>query len=111
MSELLSEPQIRRRRRLTHLVGAAAFVFAAYSLVRYLSADFPATRAQFARTPDLVAILIFWTLAPPAWFFVEHFWLWGGADDAMRARVAAGQALAKPFWAAVLATLLFLVPK
>lgn len=69
-----------------------------------------------------VAHVVLWTVGPPAWFFLETYTL--GAhllpdashpdDPARKAgyeRMRLGQDLASKVWAAVLAAILFLIPK
>jgi len=111
MTETLSVDEISWRRWLTRFVGLAAFLFAVYSVRRFLQSDFPTSRAVFVESWDLMAILFFWTFAPAVWFFFEYFFLWYRADEKFLGKVKTGQDLAKTFWAAVLATLLFLIPK
>jgi hypothetical protein len=59
----------------------------------------------------LKSVLLIWILAPSAWFLFEVNLLWKKADDTRLASIKAGQELARPFWAAVLAALLLLVPR
>jgi hypothetical protein len=98
-----------------HCIAAVAFalgvVVAWASLSYYLSPSLPTTRVNFIADHRAVAILFFWSFVPPAWFFVEYFVVWGNGSEAELKRVGDGQKLAQPFWAAILATLLFLVPK
>lgn len=69
-----------------------------------------------------VAHVIAWTVLPPAWFFFETYvldsHLLPTAQHAVDPKLKAaydslrlGQELAKNFWAAILAAILFLVPK
>ena len=68
-----------------------------------------------------VAHIVAWTLGPPVWFFVEWYVLHPellpnatekvGQLKAEYERLKLGQELAKPIWAAILAAVLFLVPK
>lgn len=69
-----------------------------------------------------IAHVVGWTLGPPAWFFIETYTLDSellpsvrhATDPALKAAydsLRLAQDLAKNFWAAVLAAILFSVPK
>jgi hypothetical protein len=111
LSHPLKLSQFTWRHRLTHAVFIVAITFAFVSLRYFLDPKFPADRAAFTHDAFCVIIVFFWTLAPPAWFFFEFLFLWAGttADDLKRVQDC--QKLAQPFWAALLATLLLLIPK
>ena len=57
------------------------------------------TEARAARR-DLWALLLLWTLLPPAWFSIEYFQLYGryGLPDTLD-QFKYGQELASKFWA------------
>ena len=97
---------------VTVFVAVVAVGFGVFSLSYFLNQNFPKTRQAFIASPLCVFILFFWTFALPAWFYIEYFILWAGEGSKdIRADVLNGQKLAQPFWAAILATLLFLVPR
>ena len=69
-----------------------------------------------------IAHVIAWTIVPPAWFFLETYTLDAhllpsakhADESALKAAydsLRLSQELAKNFWAAILAAILFLVPK
>jgi hypothetical protein len=95
---------------ITLSVFLAAAGFAVYSTLCFLKLGLPESWGD-AALRHWKLIILFWTLAPPAWFFIEHYVLWGGNPDSdCLKRIEMGRELAQPFWAAVLATLLFLIP-
>lgn len=108
MSEEYSKSDKTWRKRFTKLLGLAALGWAIYSIGYFLK---PISRVHFETEYFPKVIILFWTIGPPIWFFCEYFWLWKNADEKTQARIQVGQDLARPFWAAVLATLLFLLPK
>lgn len=107
--DILDVHSYKRQHRINLAVSIPAILLAGFSLWHFLT--FRGGRAEFLKDWFGVVSVFFWTLAPPAWFFIEFFVLWEGATDAELKRVQDGQKLAQAFWAAVLAALLFLVPK
>jgi hypothetical protein len=92
-------------------VFLVAAVFAVYSVLCFLKLGLPESWRDLGLR-QWKLILLFWTLAPPAWFFLEHYLLWGSDQPLEQLeRIKMGRELAQPFWAAVLATLLFLMPE
>lgn len=78
--------------------------------------------ARSALTKCGIAHVVAWTIAPPAWFFLEAFIIHGdllpsaahSSDPALKAqydRLRVAQDLGAKVWAAILASILFLVPK
>jgi hypothetical protein len=111
LGNLFSFGEYTFRHWITVLAFVVAFGVAVLCVNFFLSSKLPATRALFIQNRLCLFAVFFWTFAPPAWFFFEYFVLWSGttADDLKR--VLDGQRLAQPFWGAVLATLLFLIPR
>ena len=81
-----------------HWISFATFVvavaFAIYCLWFFGNAPNEQKRAH-------VWLLGVWGLGPPAFFFLEYYFLWKQADTAQQQRLKAGRELAQPFWAAV----------
>jgi hypothetical protein len=112
MSALSIHDAIWLRQVFTVAIGVFAFVSGFLSLHVFLRKDFPKTRADFVANRLCVFILFLWTFGPPAWFFFEYVVLWAGDNfKDIRVDILNGQKLAQSFWAAILATLLFLIPK
>lgn len=91
-------------------VGYAFYVLRGFWKKR-LTAEAPATGEL--TTAGKIHVLL-WTVGPPTWFFIEY-WLastYGcpGSKDALE-DVKLWQDMAKPFWAGVLAAILFLKGK
>jgi len=95
---------------LTLFIGCGVIVSAVYSILMFAS-QAGLNRTSFFGEWFNLAILIIWSCGPPAWFYVEYYVLWPDADIETKEKLKVGRELAKPFWAAVIATLLFLVPK
>jgi len=77
---------------------------------------------KFELTRVGIAHVVGWTIGPPAWFFIETFTIDDSllpsaahsTDPALKAkydRLRVAQELASKVWAAILASILFLVPK
>jgi len=77
----------------------------------------------FAKAPRKIStctafLTVFWALGPPIWFFVEYYavdhdWIVNlpGTKDALLHSVTTYADYASKIWAAVVATILFLVKK
>ena len=105
----LQSNQVRWRHRLVAGLGIVTFLFGFPSV--WWAFHFPRARLEFLDRPELVALVFFWTLGPPLWFLFEYFVLWKGADEQQLKQIKEWQDIAKPLWAAVLATVLFFIPK
>jgi len=86
-----------------------AISFAIFSVYYFLELSPDNSRAF--RTNSIVRlILACWIFVPPAWFFFEYYILWSNASVKKKEELKNARQLAQPFWAAVLLSLLFLVP-
>jgi hypothetical protein len=95
---------------VTFLSAVSAILFAIFSIFHF-GASAQEQKPDFFENPLNLLILSFWTCAPPAWFFCEYYILWPDASEHKKEQIRIGRELAKPFWAAVLATLLLIMPK
>ncbi len=52
--------------------------------------------------------LIFWSFAPPTWFWIEYFWIWQREEDGKRPTLEVfthGQDICRNIWLAIVAAL------
>ena len=96
------------RKFITFLFASAAIIVA-YKSIDYFLGDRWNDMAGFKEDPYASKILFIWIFGPPIWFFFERYVVWYGTTDAERMGMKEGRELAKPLWAAVLATLVLLI--
>ena len=87
--------------------GVGAFIYGIVAVYRIASGA--AQPALGTRSTEVIWHVMLWTFAPPLWFAFEATFLCKSNEDWQRLK--ANQELAGRIWAAVLASILFLVPK
>lgn len=92
---------------LRFVLALVMIVYAGCTIYRFATADHPMKGLFYA------AEVVFWTLGPPLWFFLEYWWIdnkkiTGLPQDVTTESVKAYADYASKIWAAVLAAVLFL---
>lgn len=95
---------------ITLCVVFIAAMLSIVSLVYFLY-YLPPSLAAFKADKYSIAILAAWVFGPPVWFLFERYLLWPDANSVKLDQLRSARELAQPFWAALLATLLFLIPR
>lgn len=90
------------------LFAVVALMYGAYVIWQFLSGAYTTKEGSFNNARIAKIHVLVWTIGPPLWFFIEYYLLTPSHD---LAAVKQGQDLASKFWAAVLASILFLKPK
>jgi hypothetical protein len=84
-----------RRRSVVRAVGILAGVLVAVTVP-----------ASYWCEHWFLGIYAFWVIAPPIWFFVEYFYVFGRRDDPHALELLkGGEDVAQKFWAALLVLL------
>ncbi|WP_411725463.1 hypothetical protein [Methyloglobulus sp.] len=95
------------------ILGGSLLIYAVCTIIRF--------SALTLETKEIFHIyeIVFWTLGPPAWFFVEYYLMDNGTiilppgekKDKFLAEAKNYADTASKIWAAVLAVLVFMYPK
>ena len=99
-------------------VAILLILYAGYCIVAFASGSFRIEGGKLPIATEAIFHVVFWTLVPPIFFFLEYYFIDQGKilnpnlkkDDFLK-NIKTYQDMASKIWAAVLAAILFLIPK
>lgn len=91
--------------------ASLALLYGLLVIYLFLNGKFTDSNGKFDKSFWGIFHIIVWTVGPPIWFFFEYYVLNADATEPQLMKIKVGQEMAKNSWAAILAVILFLVPK
>ena len=91
------------------LFAIVAFGYGVFAVYQIAAAPIPEGATKRPRLPEDIWHVMLWTFVPPLWFYFETMVIAKTPEE--REKIKPHQDLVSKVWAAVLAAILFLVPK